>query len=237
MPLVFLESEEFPFGEGLFETLPWKNGPVLFEAHWERLRASCRALNYSFPFQRDLILKALHEKIQDESILRIVYRNENGSPSLSAQILKPRAIPKSVVLLPVTISPHPLARHKVTQRETYEALRKKALDAGAYDALLLSPEGNVLETTRANIFVKVNGVLKTPPLNGQILPGVVRNQVIQSMNAEPFGDSPRPGNANLGTVPKISIREELITQNQLAAAEEIFITNSVIGIVPASLIR
>lgn len=215
MPIAFLKSDAFPFGEGLFETLPWKDGkPVLFEDHWARMRASAAALAYPFPFEHDAVLHALQKEIQNDCRLRIVYRKSN-EPTLEVQTLQPRDVPKNAILLPVKITPHPLAQHKVTSRELYEERRDAAVRAGATDALLLSPQGEVLETTRANIFAMIGGILKTPPLNGQMLPGIMRNQIIQSSKAK-----------------NCPVREESITEKQLAAAEEIFITNSIIGVVP-----
>ena len=52
------------------------------------------------------------------------------------------------------------------------------MPAGAR-ALLVAPGGELLETTRANVFVVRDGVLRTPPLDGRILPGITRAVVLE----------------------------------------------------------
>jgi para-aminobenzoate synthetase/4-amino-4-deoxychorismate lyase len=52
-------------------------------------------------------------------------------------------------------------------------------DAGVgVRALLVSRSGALLETTRANVLLLRGGALATPPLDGSILPGVVRAAVL-----------------------------------------------------------
>lgn len=224
MPVMYLPSDEFPFGEGLFETFRFEGERFFFfEAHWKRLSASCPALHYPFPFVQEEVRTALRSTIREKEnqkqsgVIRLTYRNEKEGPALLAQILPPRPPQTSWILLPQKITPHPLACYKITDRKRYEEEYKKAVRIGASDVLFLSPLGEVLESSRANFFLVKNGKLFTPPATGNLLPGIMRDQVIQCVkNAEmPFS-------------------EESISEDVLSSADEIFVTNSVTGIVSVS---
>jgi hypothetical protein len=70
-----------------------------------------------------------------------------------------------------------LPRHKVADRTLYEGLEDGA-DPDEIAVLLVDPDGLVLEGTRANVLAVVGGVLRTPPLDGRILPGVTRQVLL-----------------------------------------------------------
>ena len=82
--------------------------------------------------------------------------------------------------------------------------------------LIADRDGQVLETDRANVFAVIDGVLVTPPADGRILPGVTRAAVLR-----------------LAARDGCPVREEPITTARLLAASEVFVTNSVAGLVPA----
>lgn len=69
-------------------------------------------------------------------------------------------------------------RHKTTRRDQYEAAAERHPDAD--DVILLDSEGQILETTRANLAVKIDGRWCTPPLSSGCLPGIERQLLIDS---------------------------------------------------------
>jgi hypothetical protein len=72
-----------------------------------------------------------------------------------------------------------LPRHKLADRALYD--RAEALHGGDPDevaVLLVDPAGLVLEGTRANVLAVAGGVLRTPPLDGRVLPGVTRQVLL-----------------------------------------------------------
>jgi branched-subunit amino acid aminotransferase/4-amino-4-deoxychorismate lyase len=73
----------------------------------------------------------------------------------------------------------PLARHKTLNYWRRRLARDQAREAGYVDALAVSPDGRIWETTRANLFALVNGALLTPELDGPILPGVMRQTLME----------------------------------------------------------
>ena len=76
--------------------------------------------------------------------------------------------------------------------------------------LIADRDGQILETDRANVFAVIDGVLRTPPADGRILPGVTRAAVLR-----------------LAARDGVPVREETITTARLLAASEVFVTNSV----------
>jgi para-aminobenzoate synthetase/4-amino-4-deoxychorismate lyase len=75
--------------------------------------------------------------------------------------------------------------------------------------------GEVLEASRANVFVVEAGALITPAADGRILPGVARTRAIETARS-------------LG----LPLREEALTIDQLMSAGEAFLTGSVRGVEP-----
>ncbi|HEY0317912.1 MAG TPA: aminotransferase class IV [Solirubrobacterales bacterium] len=87
-------------------------------------------------------------------------------------------------------------------------------DDGAL-SLLVDQGGEVLETGRANVFAATAGQLTTPAADGRILPGITRDAVIELARSD-----------------GIEVLQRSLTLDQLLAAEEVFLTNSVRGIEP-----
>ena len=87
--------------------------------------------------------------------------------------------------------------------------RVEALKSGYDEAIMLNNKGNVAEGSAENIFVVKNGIIKTPPLDADILNGITRNSVIQLIKKE-----------------RIKLIEKNITVNELLKADEVFMTGT-----------
>ncbi len=112
-------------------------------------------------------------------------------------------------------APGLLGRHKTTSRLAYDLAREEARAAGADEALLVSPAGEVLEGAASNLFVVGGGEVVTPPLTADVLPGVTRAIAIGLC-------------AELG----IPLREAAVPLEMLRRAEAAFVTNSVQEVLP-----
>jgi branched-chain amino acid aminotransferase len=95
--------------------------------------------------------------------------------------------------------------------------RQEARQAGNEDALLLNDKGYLAEASSSNVFVLREGKLLTPPLDSGILPGVTRELILE-----------------LAPNLKLAATEGQISQGELLSAEEVFMTNSMIEIMPVS---
>ncbi len=95
--------------------------------------------------------------------------------------------------------------------------RELAAAAGADEAVRCDADGLVAECATANIFVVAGGAVATPPLDAGVLPGITRAHVLAAC-------------ARLG----IAARERRLTVAELAAADELFATSAVRGVVPVT---
>lgn len=92
--------------------------------------------------------------------------------------------------------------------------RRQASLNGLDEAILLDTQGYVAEGSGENIFLVKNQVLLTPP-HGSILPGITRDSVMQLARSQ-----------------GLTVKEELITRNQLYLADEVFFTGTAVEITP-----
>jgi branched-subunit amino acid aminotransferase/4-amino-4-deoxychorismate lyase len=95
----------------------------------------------------------------------------------------------------------------------------EAVDAGSDEAILLNGDGYVAECSASNIFIVEAGSVVTPPIDAGILPGITRSIVIELA-------------AKMG----IKLAQEAVSVERLLKAEEVFITNSVIEIMPIAAV-
>ncbi|KFM20843.1 putative branched-chain-amino-acid aminotransferase protein [Marine Group I thaumarchaeote SCGC AAA799-D07] len=87
--------------------------------------------------------------------------------------------------------------------------RVEALKSGYDEAIMLNYDGKVAEGSAENIFVVKNGIIKTPPLNADILNGITRDSIIRLIKAD-----------------RIKLIQKNITLNELLKADEVFMTGT-----------
>jgi len=203
---------------GVFTTMLVVDGqPVELDPHLAQLRESVHALYMAELPSHAAELVAEAARGSTLGRVRLACRvDAAGAVQLDAFA---RAIERAIVLpttaLDLRTAPVDGWRgaHKWVDRRLLDALEAAAAPACA---LLVERDGRVLETTRANVFaLGHDGVLRTPPTDGSILPGVTRANVIELAR-------------ELGT----AVHEEPLTQDALHAAREVFVTGSIRGIEP-----
>jgi len=87
--------------------------------------------------------------------------------------------------------------------------RVEALKNGYDEAIMLNYSGKVAEGSAENIFIVKNGMIKTPPLDADILNGITRDSIIQLIRSD-----------------GIKLIEKNITVNELLKADEVFMTGT-----------
>lgn len=204
---------------GLIETLRWSAGAgfARLRLHLDRLARSAAALQFSFDRNdAEARLAALAGTFgaSDARRVRLELRR-NGELQVVAPMLAPEPdrLPEVVLAADPVDAGDPFLRHKTTRRRAHEAAFTRAASQGADEALLLNRRGFVTEATRSNIFVARGGVLLTPPVSDGVLPGVLRQSLIESGKAI----------------------EQQLTVADLAEAERWFLGNSLRGLRPARL--
>lgn len=229
----------FLLGDGLLETLRCYHGkPFALDLHWQRLSASAEKLRLPLPLTlaewHKIIVQLLENNhlIQTQAGSRLtVTRGESirglapppsPTPTLLITVfaLAPRAVSAGLKLTTTSIvrNEHsPLASFKTLNYLDHIIALQEAQHKSFDDAVLLNTRGRVCCTTHANLFLVKNGELHTPPLCDGALPGVTRFLILKIAE-------------NLG----IKFYENSLCLDDLYAADEIFLTNSLQEIIPVS---
>ena len=193
---------------GVFETLLVRGGsPVDARAHLARLDRSVQAL-YGDGLPDDLLARVVAAAAAAPLQRLRVTALPSGEVEVEAEPLQAEPAPDPVTVSPAVL-PGGLGAHKWRDRRLLDELAAR-LDAVP---LLLDLDGDVLEAAYANLFIVEGTHLITPPLDGRQLPGTVRARVLALHPA----------------------REERLSLDRVAAADEVLLASSVRGIHPARL--
>lgn len=206
---------------GAFETCRVKAGRVVhIDEHLHRLRASLRTVGISSwkePEVRAAVMKAARRL--KEGYLRVAVRRA-GSPRILIHA-SPR-LPYPEKPKPVSVKTVPtrwpagdtaVAGAKVSERLGSILARIEGEEAA--EALRIGPHGYVTEGTVSNLFFVKDNTLVTPPVWVGVLEGVTRHSVLQ-----------------IAAELNIPVREAPFTRHELFNADEAFLTNVLMGILP-----
>lgn len=227
----------FLFGDSLFETFKAHKQTILLEQqHLERLEQS--AAHLDFPFQRSAIEKALRQLASgltaDTSRIRLTIsrgtvdglRWSDSEPTflLTAKEYVEVSDHKREKGIHCVTAPNrrvnPFSHLPQMKHGNYADCLYAynfAQRNGADEALFVDTDQHVLETSTANIFAFIDERLITPPADHLVLGGIMRRQVIKAA-------------AELG----IPFSERSLNYSELTSAAEVFITNSLIDILPVA---
>ena len=106
-------------------------------------------------------------------------------------------------------SSQPMQAKSASNYSNAALARMEALKGGFDEAIMLNHKGKVAEGSAENIFVVKNGVIKTPPLEADVLKGITRDSVIELIKKD-----------------GMKIVEKNITVKELLAADEVFMTGT-----------
>jgi branched-subunit amino acid aminotransferase/4-amino-4-deoxychorismate lyase len=212
----------FMFGEGLFETVCVRNArPVFLADHHARLAASLAFLGALPPSAHDELharcLRVIAENsLADGNLKIVVFRDTSGWSELilaRAGSYGAEIYARGFRLMTATGEP----RQALKSLNYLGNIRaKRAAFAAGYDeTVFVDAHGHVLEGATTNVFAVRDRVVWTPPLSRGILPGVMRARVIGML--EPAG-----------------LREDDLGLADLRKADEVFVTNALLGIMPVA---
>ena len=241
------ESEAFNrrshlYGDGLFETLRVHKGKICFwESHYFRLMSSMRILRLEIPLNwspDDLEKEILSFKPEPQVDYRVRfsvwregglgYTPTTNSIDWSTNFFElddrgyssPVKKQKLALFQEHKKSKGLLSNLKLSESILYILAAKFASEQHTDDAIILSQDNHVLETSRGNIFLLKGNELMTPLLEDGALRGVMREQILKYAK-----------DANL------IAKEEKVNPFDLLKADEIWITNAITGIVSVSNYR
>ena len=234
----------FMYGCGLFETLRAYSGNVFrLQRHLDRLRRSSHLLGISLVDAPDLE-KAVYDTLSanrlSDARIRITI---SGGELQTIPDLQNHQSPTIVI----TAGDYPGDAARTDQRRGYRAIisairrnthsqvsaakslcyldsllaRREAGVAGVNEAILMNERGFIAEGSTSNIFIVSADTLLTPGETSGILPGITRQVILEEL------------------APSLEIRTAFrdVSTDELAQADEAFLTNSIIEVVPLTEIN
>lgn len=204
----------------LFETMhaTRTEGCRHVDLHLRRLSASASVFGFHYNENtvREHLLSACAKLPADGSHRMRLALAHAGTINVQHAPLAPLTTPVRLWLAPQPTEAADLfLQHKTTLRARYDAAWRAAEARGVFDVLFLNTRGELTEGARSNVFIKLKGHWFTPPLNAGVLPGIMRSVMLAD--------------------PKWNARVQRLTLEDLRAAEQIMVCNSLRGALQATL--
>ena len=230
-------NRSFKYGDAIFETIKMVDELSIFlEDHYFRLLASMRMLRMEIPMhftlsflQEEIAKTARVNKLTDARVRLTVFRRDGGlySPLNHdiSYVIECSPLRSSVkkqyevdVFKDYFINKDFLASIKSTNR-LLNVLAGIYMKENQFDnCVLLNNDKHIAEAINGNLFIVVGNEIKTPALTEGCINGIVRKKIIELVKDDPVHE----------------VLETSISPFELLKADEVFITNAIVGIQPVT---
>ena len=238
-------NRAFLYGDSVFETIKVVKNKVLFwEEHYLRLMSSMRILKIEIPneFTPDYLESQIKKTISSISELftgRVrltVFREGEGLylPKSNQASFVINSFQNEVFSFETKFKTYKVDIYKdyLIQSNLLSNLKTSnrlinvigsiyAKENGLDNCILLNENKLVTEFLNGNIFLVKDNVVKTPPINSGCLNGVMRNKIIELINK----------------IPLLEIFEKDFSAYEIISSQEVWVSNSISGIIPVSQYR
>ena len=226
-------------GIGIFETMRSYHGRIFhINEHLTRLFNSAGDLDLALKQTPEEIIAAAHSlldanQLTDARLRLTITRgnlkspNQNGLPESTLFITAAHMVPyppdfyrygMSVIISDYKQNPHdPTSRHKTLNYFARLLALQQAQSKKAGEALWFTTTNHLAEACISNVFLVLEDVLLTAPLDTPVLPGITRNVVLE-----------------LARTHDIPCQERPLVIKDVLAASEIFLTNSIMELMPVT---
>ncbi|MBS7255624.1 aminotransferase class IV [Flavobacterium branchiicola] len=242
---VLTQNRAFLYGDGVFETVKIINNKVLFlEDHYFRLMASMRVvrmeipMNFTMEYFEEQILNLVQQKnIASSARARITVFRKNGGLYLPQTnevsfLIHATSLANTSYVLNTAeyevdlykdfyVTKQLLSSIKTTNKMINVTGSIFASENGLANCILMNDSKNVVEALQGNLFMVVGKKLVTPPVSEGCLNGIMRKQIL----------------ALAKKMEGIEVVEEVISPFDLQKADELFLTNVIMGIQPITKYR
>jgi 4-amino-4-deoxychorismate lyase len=232
----------FQYGDGLFETIEVLNGvPVFLNQHFQRLSKGCEKLLIPMP-DIDIIRKEAFQLAQSsvskQAVLKLIVTRGSGGRGYR----QPESIHSTRLfsLHPYPDYPESFKQQGITLRFCNTRLGLNPALSGIkhmnrleqvmarsewnspeiQEGLMLDINDNVIEGTMSNVFLVKENSLYTPVIEQCGVEGVLRKIVITEARKN-----------------QIQVVEKPVSKEDIKSADEMFVTNSIVGIWPVKQIE
>ncbi len=236
---VAITDSSYLYGIGLFETMRAVEGTVFRLAdHLQRLNRSAETLAIANSYSDEQIRQAVDEvltanKLSDARLRLQVSNGPIGADGTAATNLLVTATeftpyPAEYYEKGIRVSltdfrqnpKDPFCGHKTTCFGPRLTALKQAHEKLATESLWFTTENFLAEGSVSNVFLVKDGELFTPPVQTPVLPGIARKTVIEIAEAE-----------------NIPCHEQPLQVGDLLAADEVFLTNVIMEVLPVTAIE
>ena len=234
------DNRAFKYGDSVFETIKVINGKLVFwEEHYFRLMASMRMLrmkipmNFTLEFLQDEILKTVLVNTKNNSRVRLCITRKDGgfyTPTTNEidYLIESREITfttkdnyKVDLFKDFYLYSGHLSTIKTNNKLIHTLASIFAKENDLDNCILLNERKGIVEVTNASLFLVKGNTIKTPLLSEGCLKGIAREKVINIIESNNDYD----------------IEETVISPFEIQKADEVFITNSIMGIQPITNYR
>ncbi len=240
-----VHNRGFLYGDAVFETLKVVDGKILYwEDHYFRLMASMRLLRMVIPMsftleflEQEVVHVLEANNLKSSARVRLtVYREDGGyytpqtrnvgyllsATALASQAYELATAPYEVELYKDFYLPkHLLSTLKTTNKMISVLAGIYASENGYQSCLLLNESKNIVEGISGNVFMLSGNRLVTPPVTEGCLQGIMRKQILKL--------APK--------IEHLEVVEQEISPFDLQKADELFLTNVIVGIQPITQYR
>ena len=231
------------YGDGFFETIAvYQKSPLNIDTHLRRLAFACDSLGFNKPDLETIESQAkslINENCAaaDKAVLKISYTRGVGGRgykppkqseattiiSLSEWPTYPDNIRENGIkanFSQVITASNPLFAGIKHLNRLEQVVARDQMPEDCFESIMLDIKQQVIEGTMSNLFMVIEDLIITPDLKNCGIDGIIRNEIIHSAH-------------DIG----YSIRIDNIRKEDLFAADEVFFSNSLMGIVPANMIE
>lgn len=225
-PLITADNRGFKYGDGFFETIKVQNGSIqLMKYHFDRIIRSSAILKIdTFHIDKQLLVNDIlqlckkNDCIQSSRVRIAFYRSENDKGEYLIEALpyvdnnKKKTF--SIGLYSeVQKSIDILSNLKTANFLPYVMASMHAKHNSLDDCLIMNTKGSICDSSKANVFIIKNGEIHTPSLKEGCVDGTMRRFLIK--NADRLN---------------IQIIEDEVSFEDVLEADEVFLTNAIVGI-------
>lgn len=187
--VISLESVEYSYGFGVYETIRVVRGKILFsDEHCKRLMESARIIGLEHPFSSEVVVNDIEKLINKNEVetcnvkILLVGAPDPSNAKLYILCLNPlfpdRKLYKNGAKCITQHYERPFPHAKTLNMLQSYVAYKEAKKVEAYDALAINSRGNITEGTRTNFFaIKDRQIIS--PSEKDILLGVTRDHVLK----------------------------------------------------------
>jgi len=234
-----LSNRAFRFGDSIFETIRVFNGKIIFiSQHYNRLIKTLGIVKINIPeffteeYLNSEIIKLINNKLTPNARVRLtIWRKSSsniyfvdGSDSFDFVIeyseLTDNNFSNNIndyeidifedIYKPTGILSQIKSNNVLLHSIAGSVVKEKSIN----NIVLLNEKGCITEAVNANIFIVKNEIIITPKSSDGCVEGIMRNNIVEIIKKQ--------------TSYKVEIRS--IHKNELLSCDEIFLTNSIIGI-------